>query len=80
MPRCAVDGDGFQTMARILLNEQGFPPYVIELQLAHAERNRMRAACNKAQRLPQRRKALQASADYLDGLRVAATAIPIRCA
>jgi hypothetical protein len=42
-----------------LLNEQGFPPDVIELQLAHAERNKVPAAYNKAQRLPERRKMMQ---------------------
>lgn len=52
-------GHGFRTMASTLLNEQGFPPDVIELQLAHAERNRVRAAYNKAQRLPERRKMMQ---------------------
>ncbi len=62
-------GHGFRTMASTLLNEQGFPPDVIELQLAHSERNKVRAAYNKAQRLPERRKMMQAWADYLDGLR-----------
>jgi len=56
-------------MASTLLNEQGFPPDVIELQLAHAERNKVRAAYNKAQRIPERRKMMQEWADYLDGLR-----------
>jgi integrase len=65
-------GHGFRTMASTLLNEQGFPPDVIELQLAHAERNKVRAAYNKAQRLPERRKMMQAWADYLDELRAAA--------
>lgn len=41
-------GHGFRTMASTLLNEQGFHPDVIELQLAHAERNMVRAAYNKA--------------------------------
>jgi hypothetical protein len=40
------------------------------LQLAHAERNHVRAAYNKAQRLPERRKMMQAWADYLNGLRL----------
>jgi integrase len=62
-------GHGFRSMASTLLNEQGFPPDVIELQLAHTERNKVRAAYNKAQRLPERRKMMQAWADYLDGLR-----------
>ncbi len=60
---------GFRAMASTLLNEQGFAPDVIELQLAHAERNEVRAAYNRAQRLPERRKMMQAWADYLDQLR-----------
>jgi len=71
-------GHGFRTMASTLLNEQSFPPDVIELQLAHSERNKVRAAYNKAQRLPERRKMMQAWADYLDGLRAGANVIPIR--
>jgi integrase len=41
-------GHGFRSIANTLLNEQGIPPDVIELQLAHAERNKVRAAYNKA--------------------------------
>jgi integrase len=70
-------GHGFRSMASTLLNEQGFPPDVIELQLAHTERNKVRAAYNKAQRLPERRKMMQAWADYLDGLRAGANVIRI---
>jgi integrase len=68
-----MTGHGFRSMASTLLNEQGFPPDVIELQLAHAERNKVRAAYNKAQRLAERRKMMQAWADYLDGLRAGAS-------
>jgi integrase len=71
-------GHGFRTMASTLLNEQGFPPDVIELQLAHSERNKVRAAYNKARRIPERRAMMQAWADYLDGLRAGANVIPIR--
>jgi integrase len=60
---------GFRSMASTLLNEQGWHPDLIELQLAHAERNKVRAAYNKAQRLGERRKMMQAWADYLDQLR-----------
>jgi integrase len=60
---------GFRTIASTCLNEQGFDPDLIELQLAHAERNRVRAAYNKAQRVADRCKMMQAWADYLDGLR-----------
>lgn len=71
-------GHGFRSMASTLLNEQGYPPDVIELQLAHTERNKVRAAYNKAQRLPERRKMMQAWANYLDGLREGARVVPIR--
>jgi integrase len=63
-------GHGFRSMASTLLNEQGFPPDVIELQLAHADRNKVRAAYNKAQRLVERRTMMQVWSDYLDRLRV----------
>jgi len=71
-------GQGFRTMASTLLNEQGFPPDVIELQLAQTERNKVRAAYNKAQRLPERRKMMQAWADYLDGLRAGGNVVPLK--
>jgi integrase len=56
---------GFRSTASTLLNEQGFPSDVIELQLAHTERNKVRAAYNKAQRLSERRSMMQQWADYL---------------
>jgi integrase len=64
---------GFRTMASTLLNEQGVHPDLIELQLAHAERNTVRAAYNRAQRLAERREMMQKWADYLDCLRKNAT-------
>jgi len=60
---------GFRSMASTCLNEQGWHPDLIELQLAHAERNEVRGAYNRAQRLAERRKMMQAWADYLDALR-----------
>jgi integrase len=60
---------GFRSMASTLLNEQGVHPDLIELQLAHAERNKVRAAYNRAQRLAERRTMMQQWADYLDKLR-----------
>jgi integrase len=64
-----ITGHGFRAMASTCLNEQGFPPDVIELQLAHGERNEERAAYNGAKRIPERRSMMQAWADYLDRLR-----------
>jgi integrase len=73
-----MTGHGFRSLASTNLNEQGYHPDLIELQLAHAERNKVRAAYNKAQRLPERRKMMQAWADYLDGLRTGANVVPLR--
>ena len=60
---------GFRSMASTLLNEQGWPRDAIERQLAHGERNRVRASYNFAEYLPERRKMMQAWGDYLDALR-----------
>jgi integrase len=73
-----MTGHGFRSLASTCLNEQGYHPDLIELQLAHAERNQVRAAYNKAQRLTERRKMMQAWADYLDDLREGANVVPIR--
>jgi integrase len=69
---------GFRALASTTLNEQGWPPDVIERQLAHGERNKVRAAYNRAQYLPERRKMMQAWADHLDSLRHGDNVIPIR--
>jgi hypothetical protein len=55
--------------ASTLLNEQGYRPDVIEAQLAHGERNSVRAAYNHAGYLPERRRMMTEWADFLDGLR-----------
>ena len=56
-------------MASTVLHEQGWPSDIIEQQLAHAERNTIKAAYNHAQHLPERRKMMQAWADYLEKLK-----------
>jgi integrase len=71
-------GHGFRSTASTLLNEQGWHPDLIELQLAHVERNKVRSAYNKAQRLAERRQMMQAWADYLDGLKAGGKVVPIR--
>jgi len=75
-----MTGHGFRAMASTLLNEQGWPPDVIERQLAHAERNKVRAAYNRASYLDERRRMMQAWADYLDGLAQGGDVVPIRSA
>ncbi len=46
-----------------------FDPDVIEAQLAHVDKNRVRGIYNKAEYLEKRRSMMQAWADYLDGLK-----------
>jgi integrase len=70
-------GHGFRATASTILNEQGFKSDVIERQLAHAERNKVRAAYNRAQYLPERRKMMQHWADYLDALESGADVVPL---
>lgn len=60
---------GFRSMASTLLNEQGWNRDAIERQLAHTERNSIRAAYNYAEHLPERRRMMQAWSDYLDTLK-----------
>jgi integrase len=64
---------GFRSTASTLLNEQGWNPDAIERQLAHSERDGVRAAYNYAEYLPERRKMMQAWSDYLDTLKMGAT-------
>lgn len=73
-----MTGHGFRSMASTILNEQGWNRDAIERQLAHAERNSVRAAYNYAEFLPERRKMMQSWSDYLDALRSGAKVIPLR--
>ena len=65
-------------MASTLLNEQGWNMDAIERQLAHAERNSVRAAYNYAEFLPERKKMMQAWADYLYVIKAEAKVIHMR--
>lgn len=65
-----MSGHGFRSMASTLLNEQGWNRDAIERQLAHTEKNSVRASYNFAEYLPERRKMMQSWADYLDSLRL----------
>ncbi|MEZ5461090.1 tyrosine-type recombinase/integrase [Dokdonella sp.] len=76
--RDTMTGHGFRAMASTRLNELGWNPDVIERQLAHAERNKVRAAYNRAQYMAERRSMMQAWADYLDSLRVGGNVAAIR--
>lgn len=69
---------GFRVLASTRLNELGRSHDVIERQLVHAERNKVRAAFNRAQHLPSARKMMSAWADYLDTLKSGASVVPIK--
>jgi integrase len=63
-----MTGHGFRAVASTILNEQGYRADVIERQLAHTERNAVRAAYNRAEYLPERRKMMQDWADFVEKL------------
>lgn len=75
-----MTGHGFRAMARTVLDEVlGFRPDYIEHQLAHAVRDPLGRAYNRATHLPERRRMMQAWADYLDTLRQGKkNAVPLR--
>ncbi|AWN17747.1 integrase arm-type DNA-binding domain-containing protein [Salinisphaera sp. LB1] len=60
---------GFRATASTILNESGFHRDAIERQLAHAERDKVRAAYHRSEYLDERRTMMQWWADYLDGLK-----------
>jgi integrase len=65
-----IVGHGFRHMASTLLHEQGYNTDWIERQLSHKDKNVVRGTYNRAIHMPERRKMMQAWADYLDGLRL----------
>ncbi|MFI4955601.1 MAG: tyrosine-type recombinase/integrase [Gammaproteobacteria bacterium] len=70
---------GFRSMACTLLNEQGcWNRDAIERQLAHSERNSVRAAYNYAEHLPERREMMQWWSDHLEGLMSGAMILNIK--
>jgi integrase len=76
-----LTGHGFRAMARTILDEVlGFRPELIEHQLAHAVRDPLGRAYNRTTHLPERKKMMQAWADYLDKLKTGAEIIPFRAA
>jgi len=68
-----ITGHGFRSMASTMLNEQGWNRDAIERQLAHGERDVVRAAYNYAEHLPERRRMMQAWSDFLEKLKSAAS-------
>jgi integrase len=62
-----MTGHGFRSLASTILNEQRkYHPDAIEKQLAHSDRNEIRAAYNRADYLIERKAMMQDWADFLD--------------
>ncbi|MBF0424675.1 MAG: integrase arm-type DNA-binding domain-containing protein [Magnetococcales bacterium] len=62
---------GWRATARTLLDEAlGYPPHLIEHQLAHVVRDPLGRAYNRTSHLPERRQMMQAWADYLAACRI----------
>lgn len=75
-----MTGHGFRGVASTILHELGHRHDLIELQLAHQQRNAVSASYNHATYLAQRATMMQAWADHLDALRAGAKVIPLRAA
>jgi len=70
-------GHGFRAMFRTCMIEQGFNEKVLELQMAHVEKNKTIKVYDRAEFIEDRIKAMQHWANYLDALRDGAKVIPI---
>lgn len=69
IPSEQMSGHGFRAMARTLLDEElGFRPDIIEHQLAHTVRDPLGRAYNRTQHLAERKRMMQAWADYLENI------------
>ena len=75
-----MTGHGFRGIASTMLHEMGFRHDIIELQLAHQERNAVSAAYSHATYLPERRRMMQAWADHLAALKRGAKVLPFKAA
>lgn len=73
----AATSHGFRATASTILNEAGFRADAIERQLAHVERNKVRAAYHRSEYLEERTRMMQWWADYLDGLRQGGNVVPL---
>ncbi|AKO06003.1 tyrosine-type recombinase/integrase [Xanthomonas oryzae pv. oryzicola] len=64
-----ISGHDFRATASTRLHEMGYPSAVVEMQLAHAKTDKVGAAYNHAEFLPERIKMMNHWADHLATLR-----------
>jgi len=72
-----VTAHGFRSTASTILNEKGFRHDVIERQLSHGDRDKIRAAYNRAQYLDERRKMMDWWGEHLEILRTGSNVVPL---
>ena len=78
IPKEEMSGHGWRAVARTILDEvMGYRPDLIEHQLAHAVKDPNGRAYNRTAHLPERRKMMQAWADYLDKIKAGADVLPL---
>ncbi len=65
---------GFRAVFSTIANESGFNPDAVERQLAHRERNQVRAAYHRSEYLSARKEMMQAWAEYLETIKVSLVA------
>jgi integrase len=61
---------GIRATGSTMLHDLGYRPEIIDRQLAHQERSKTRRSYNRASYFEERRRMMQAWADYLDALRL----------
>jgi integrase len=69
---------GFRHLVSTALNERGYKSDWIERQLAHGDPDAIRDTYNKAHYLADRKKMMQAWADYLDEIKAGGAVLPFR--
>ncbi len=72
-----MSAHGFRSSASTILHEQGWNSEIIETQLAHLTGTATSRAYNRSMYLIERKKMMQAWADYLDALKQDENIVPI---
>ena len=76
-----MTGHGFRALAMSTIKEKlGYRHEVVDRQLAHAQKDKVASAYDRAQFLAERRKMMQEWADYLDAVARGAQVVPIKVA
>jgi integrase len=77
VPKETASGHGFRATARTILDEVlGYPPHLLEHQLAHSVRDPLGRSYNRTTHLPQRRRMMEEWASYLGKLKAGVDVLP----